>query len=59
MVPFIVDSLENLVCSFVERFILRVVLKKAKTDEVVLKKAKTALTNSAEYDRSKYTNENL
>ena len=29
--PFIVDSLENLVCSFVERFILPDVLKKATT----------------------------
>ena len=49
MVSFIVDSLENLVCSFVERFIL----------PDVLKKANTVLTKSAEYDRSKYTNENL
>ena len=40
MVPFIVDSLENLVCSFVERFILRVVLKKAKTDELYWRKPK-------------------
>ena len=29
IVPFTVDSLENLVCSFVERFILPDVLKKA------------------------------
>ena len=31
MVPFIVDSLENLFCSFVERFILPDILKKANT----------------------------